>query len=112
MQNAAGDGAAPAPHDPNAAYRAVVSDLANLIAHVQDSLWRIERAMDEEVAANSPDSSANIIVLDDVSPRYAKAAAALRACDISLGAALSSLMESSESERCAARRTALSAIGA
>jgi len=30
MQNAAGDGVAQAPHDQNAAYRAVVSDLVSL----------------------------------------------------------------------------------
>jgi hypothetical protein len=36
MQNAAGDGAAQPPHEQNAAYRAVVSDLASLVGHVQN----------------------------------------------------------------------------
>jgi hypothetical protein len=112
MPNAAGDRAAPTPHDPKAAYRALVSDLVSLVAQVQNSLRRIERAMDEEVAASGPDSSDNVIVLDDVSPRYVKAVAALRACDADLGAVLNSLLESGERERCAASRTALSAIGA
>ena len=43
-----------------------------------------------------PDSSANIIVLDDVSPRYMKAVAALQACDVHLGTALRSLLDSNE----------------
>jgi hypothetical protein len=37
MQNAAGDGSAQAPHDQNAADRAVVSDLVSLVEHVQNS---------------------------------------------------------------------------
>jgi hypothetical protein len=35
----------------------------------------------------SPESSTNIIVLDDISPRYIKADAALQACDVNLGIA-------------------------
>ena len=45
MQNAAGDGVAQAPHDQNAAYRAVVSDLVSLVEHVQDSLRLIEQTI-------------------------------------------------------------------
>jgi hypothetical protein len=37
MRNAAGDGGAQAPHDQNAAYRAVVSDLISMVEHVQNS---------------------------------------------------------------------------
>ena len=43
MRNAAGDGVAQAPHDQNAAYRAVVSDLVSLVEHVQNSLRLIDR---------------------------------------------------------------------
>jgi hypothetical protein len=32
--------------------------------------------------------SADVIVLDDVTPRYVKAGAALKACDVDLGIAL------------------------
>ena len=66
MQNAAGYSVSPAPQDQNNAYRAVASDLLTL------------------------ESSINIIVLDDVSPRYLKAGAALQACHVNLGIALRS----------------------
>ena len=49
MQNAAGDGVAQAPHDQNAAYRAVVSDLVSLVEHVQKSLRLIERTIAKEM---------------------------------------------------------------
>jgi hypothetical protein len=51
-------------------------------------------------------------VLDDVSPRYMKAAAVLQACDVNLGIALRSLLDSSDSDPCAARLPVLSLIGA
>jgi hypothetical protein len=45
MQNAAGDGVAQAPHDRNAAYRAVISNLVSLVEHVQKSLRLIEQTI-------------------------------------------------------------------
>ena len=91
MQNAAGDGVALAAYDQNATYRAVISDLVSLVDHVQKSLRLIEqtiaRETSPETTPGSPESSTNIIVLDDVSPRYMKAAAALQACDVNLGIA-------------------------
>ena len=85
MQNAAGDGVAQAPHDQNDAYRAVVSDLVSLVEHVQKSLRLIERTIAGDTSPGSSESSTSVIVLDDVSPRYMKAAAALQVCDVSLG---------------------------
>ena len=112
MQNAAADGVALAPHDQNAAHRAVVSDLVSLIEHVQNSLRLIEQTIAAEISSGGQESSTNIIVLDDVSPRYMKAAAALQACDVNLGIALHSLPDSSDSDACAASPPALSAVGA
>jgi hypothetical protein len=124
MQNAAGDGVAQAPHDQNAAYRAVVSDLVSLVEHVQKSLRLIERTIAKETlpetlpetspetSPGGPESSTNVIVLDDVSPRYMKAAAALQACDVNLGIALRSLLDSGDSDPGAAGLPALSVIGA
>jgi hypothetical protein len=128
MQNAAGDGVAQALHDRNDAYRAVVSDLVSLIEHVQNSLRLIERTIaketlpetSSETSPGSPESSTNIIVLDDVSPRYMKAGAprymkagaALRACDVNLGIALRSLQDSGASNPCASSSPVLSVIGA
>jgi hypothetical protein len=89
MQNAAGDDVAQAPHDRNAAYRAVVSDLVSLAEHVQKSLRLIARTIAKETlpetSPGSPESSTNIIVLDDVSPRYMKAAAGLHRSALSAG---------------------------
>ena len=116
MRNAAGDGVAQAPHDQNAAYRAVVSDLVSLVEHVQNSLRLIEqtiaRETSSEMTPGGPESSTNIIVLDDISPRYVKADAALQACDVNLGIALRSLLDSSGSDPCAASLPALPAIRA
>jgi hypothetical protein len=110
MRNAAGDGGAQAPHDQNAAYRAVVSDLVSLVEHVQKSRRLIEQTIAKETSAEtspetpsgSPESSTDIIVLDDVSPRYMKSAAALQACDVNLCIALRSLLDSGDSDPCAA----------
>ena len=110
MQNA-GDGVAQAPDDQDDAYRAVVSDLVSLIEHVQSSLRLIERTIASETPPGSPESSTNVIVLDDVSPRYTKAAAAVQACDINLGIALRSLLDSGDGDSCAASPP-LSVIGA
>jgi hypothetical protein len=120
MQNVA-----QAAHDRNDAYRAVVSDLVSLVEHVQYSLRLIEQTIARETLpetlqetsqetspGSSPESSTNIIVLDDVSPRYMKAAAALQACDVNLGIALRSLRDSGDSGSCASSTSALAVIGA
>ena len=112
MQNAAGDGVAHASHDQNDAYCAVVSDLVSLVEHIQKSLRLIEQAAAGKTSFSSPESSTSVIVLDDVSPRYMKAAAALQACDVSLGIALRSLLDPADSDPYAASLPALSVIGA
>jgi hypothetical protein len=112
MHNAAGDRVAQALDDQNAAYRAVVTDLVSLVEHVQNSLRRMEQMIVGETPPGSPESSTNIVVLDDISPRYMKSAAGLRACGVNLGIALRSLQDSGDSNPCAARRPALSVIRA
>ena len=111
MRNAARDDVAPASDCQNDAYSAVVSDLVNLIEHVQTSLRLIERAIACETSLGSQESSANVIVLDDVSPRYKKATAALQACDANLGIALRSLLDSGDNDAHAASSSAFSAVG-
>jgi hypothetical protein len=83
--------------DRNDAYHSVVSDLASLIDHVQASLTLIETAIAREISVGSPETSANVIVLDDVTPPYMRATAALRACDANLAIALHSLLDSKAS---------------
>jgi hypothetical protein len=93
MQNAAGGGSAIEPKDRNDAYESVVADLVSLIDHVQASLMLIESAIARETVG-SQEAAANVIVLDDVTPPYMRATAALRACDANLAIALHSLLDS------------------
>jgi hypothetical protein len=51
-------------------------------------------------------------VLDDVSPRYMKAAAALQVCDAHFGVALHSVTDSRNIDAFATNAPALSAVGA
>lgn len=94
MQNAAVDGVAPGADAQNDTYQSVVSGLAGLIEHVQASLRQIEHAMVREASLGDQEAAAGVIVLDDVSPRYVRAIAALRVCDANLGAGLHSLLDS------------------
>lgn len=99
MRNAAGEGIAFGTDSQDDSFESVVSDLASLIEHVQASLRLIERTMVPEPSIGGPENAGNVVVLDDVSPRYAKAAAALKACDINLGVALDVLLDSRTPER-------------
>jgi len=93
MQNVTGS-RQPAPSDDrDHIYRAVVADLAALIEHIQASLTMIESALASEASAALHDMAANVVVLDDVTPRYLKAGAALKACDAGLGVAIHFLRE-------------------
>jgi hypothetical protein len=95
MQNATG-GIAIEPEDRSDAYRSVVSDLISLIQHVRASLQLIESAVAREMSLGSQET--DVIVLDDVTPPYMKATAALNACDAHLVIALHSLLDSKAQE--------------
>jgi len=98
MQNVTGS-RQPAPSDDrDHIYRAVVADLAALIEHIQASLTMIESALACEASAVIQDMAANVVVLDDVTPRYLKAGAALKACDAGLGMAMHFVREPMASE--------------
>jgi hypothetical protein len=73
-------------------YRSVVSDLTSLIERVQTAIRQVEEAIACEV---SPGNQAldDVVVLDDVTPSYMKADAALNACSARLGAALHVLLD-------------------
>ena len=90
---------APAPFDDrDEIYRAVVADLASLIEHIRASLTMIEAAVANGSVAAVQELAANVVVLDDVTPRYLKAGAALKACDAGLRVALHFLREPMVSE--------------
>ena len=96
MQNPERGGIANEPDDRNDAYQSVVSDLVSLIEHVQASLLLVEQAIAREASAGSQE--ADIIVLDDVTPPFVKATAALHACDSNLAIALRALLDSKAPE--------------
>jgi hypothetical protein len=115
MRNVADDGVAQAVQAQNQhqndACRAVVADLVNLVEHVRKSLRLIEHTIADETPLAGLESSTNIIVLDDVSPRYARAAAAVQACDVNLEIALRSLLDAGDGGRLTDRRVP-SVVGA
>jgi hypothetical protein len=93
MPNAAGGGASIQPDGRNDSYRSIVSDLASLIEHVQASVRLIESAIASEAPLGNQEIAGNIIVLDDVTPRYVKANATLSTCNAGLGVALHFLLD-------------------
>lgn len=88
----------------------IAADLRALITRIESSMRLIDAAMmetgmletglletgllDTGLAQGDPAGSADIFVLDDVTPRYATASAALNACRAGLGHALQCLSES------------------
>ena len=93
MENAAADSVAVCLDEDSDPYRLIVTDLVALIGHVQASLRLIEAAIAREAFLAEQDAPANVFVLDDVTPRYAAASTALKACDTGLGMALDRLRE-------------------
>jgi hypothetical protein len=72
-------------------YSSVVSDLVSLIEHMQASMKMLEGAIARELPLADQEIGDNVIVLDDITPCYLKANAALHACKAGLGVALHSL---------------------
>jgi hypothetical protein len=96
MQNVKNSGVTAQSDDRDDIYRAVVANLASLIEHIQTSLTMLEAAVAREATAAAQELAANVVVLDDVTPLYLKADAALKACDAGLGVALHFLREPME----------------
>jgi hypothetical protein len=98
MQNTAGGGTSVQSDDRNDSYRSIVSDLVSLIEHVQASMKLIESAIAGESPLGNQEVAANVVVLDDVTPRYVKASAALNTCNAGLGIALHFLLDTKTSK--------------
>lgn len=92
MQNVAG-GTSTASEDRIDLHHVIVSDLMSLIESVRTGMELIESAIAREAPLGNQEIATNVVVLDDVTPGYAKAAAALNACNASLGAALQALLD-------------------
>jgi hypothetical protein len=71
----------------------IAADLRSLISQIETSMRRIAAVLDQEHGSD-PEGSADVFILDDVTPRYATANAALNACRAGLGHALQCMSES------------------
>ena len=80
----------------------IVADLRSLIAQIESSMRLIETAMAQDAGGDDP-GSIDVVVLDDVTPRYATATAALGACRAQLDLALQTLSDSGKLNETAAR---------
>jgi hypothetical protein len=94
------DGGGPAlPKHRNDDVGAVVSELAALLDHVQASITIIETVVARDIPGGNPQHIDNAVILDDVTPRYAQAVAALSTCRSSLEAALRFLHDAEASTK-------------
>lgn len=82
----------------------IAAELRSLIARIEISVRLIDAAMtstdvkpdDDSAILSAISGSTEIVVLDDVTPRYATASAALNTCRAELGHALQKLSESGD----------------
>jgi hypothetical protein len=98
MPDAAGSDTAVQCDGRNDRHRAIVADLVCLIEHVQASMRLVESAIAGETPGDQ-EVATNLVVLDDVTPRYAKARTTLHSCNAGLGIALHFLMDTRTPER-------------
>ena len=93
MRTATGNGISSRSGDRNDGHHSIVSELVSLIEHVQSSMKLLEATIAGESASAGQEAAGNVFVLDDVTPRYVKANAALHACNAGLGEALHYLLD-------------------
>jgi hypothetical protein len=89
MQNATNDN--PRSSDGHESCRSVVTNLVTLIDHLDTSRKLLERAIVRETAHGGLDVRGDFVVLDDVTPCYLSADAALNACNAALATTLRAL---------------------
>ncbi|HTO59636.1 MAG TPA: hypothetical protein VMM15_00125 [Bradyrhizobium sp.] len=78
------------PHDSG---DGLIRELQSLSERVRAVTRAINTAIALERVSTSADTTGDVVVLDDVTPRYLKADSALRACNIHLDSALQFLRE-------------------
>jgi len=93
MQNGAGCGTSTKSEVQDDLHRAIVADLVSLIESVEASMELIQSATGGEATLGNQEPGTNVVVLDDVTPRYAMVSDALEACNASLGTALRFLLD-------------------
>jgi hypothetical protein len=94
--------------DPATNLMSIVADVMSLIIHVQASARLIEAVIQRDFGTDDGNDTADVVVLDDVTPCYAAASETLRTCNAGLAAALQSLLGTlSEARRPAQRQELL-----
>jgi hypothetical protein len=90
MQNVAAIAVSAPSEDPNGNHGSIVAHLASLIQRIQQTNALIESAIIRAAAVADMETAATLVVLDDVTPGYVKARAALNSCEAGLDLALQS----------------------
>lgn len=99
MQDAAATLVPAQDDDRNDNRRSIVSDLMSLVEHVEAIIRLIELTIASEPPPEDQETAAEIVVLDDVTPRYVQASAALDICRAGLAMALDLMMVAETSGR-------------
>jgi hypothetical protein len=97
MQQEASGGGPAQSVDRTSGDQATVSDLVSLLEHIGASIKRGEAAIASETPPGDQEAADDLVVLDHIAPRYAKAGAALHACHAGRGAALHFLLDAATS---------------
>ena len=92
MQNTADHGSVQSDNR-NDCCSSIISNLGFLVEQVRANMKLIESAIAGEASFDDQAMAANIVVLDDVTPRYVRANAALNACSVGLDVALDLLRD-------------------
>jgi hypothetical protein len=90
MQNVAGIVVSARSEDRNDSHGSIVSNLASLIKRIQQTNALIESAISRDATAADMEIATTVVVLDDITPGYVKARAALKSCEAGLELALQS----------------------
>jgi hypothetical protein len=99
MQNAATGGSSVLTEGEVDNHGSVIANLQSLIGHIQASIAVVETAIAREFCDGNQDAAADIFVLDDVTPPYEHAHAALKASGAGLGAALQFILDAKSSAK-------------
>jgi hypothetical protein len=92
----------------NDCYSSIISNLRSLVEQVRANMKLIESAIAGEASLGNQETAANIVVLDDLTPRYMTANAALSACNVRLGIVLDLLRDVRASKQEAAPKVSRS----
>ena len=93
--------------DPATSLMSIVADMMSLIVHVQASARLIEAEIQRDFGGGG-NETADVVILDDVTPCYAAASETLSACNAGLDAALQSLLGTLSEARRPVLRQAMS----